>query len=158
MATGDVTWFNQGLADVLNKIHDFDTDDWRIGIVTTATTPSKTTAAPHWGGTGTTNFATSQVSTGGTSYTGPVALSSETIAISGNNIEWRAGKVGPLAQDASGFTNGAWGIIYNNTDTNKRAVAFVELSAAGSLSLVAGPVEIRWNNVDGTGQIARLAN
>jgi hypothetical protein len=127
-------------------------------LVTTATTPTKTTAAPHWGGTGTTNFATNQVSTGGTSYTGPIVLTSETIAQSGNNTEWRAAKVGPLAQDSSGPTNIAWGILYNNTDANKRAVAFVELSTAGTLSLVAGPVEIRWNSVDGTGQIARIEN
>ena len=158
MATGDVTFFNQFFSDLGNKIHDLDSDDWRLGIVTTATVPTKTTAAPHWGGTGTTNFASTQVGTGGPSYTGPVVLTAETIATSGNNTEWRAAKVGPLAQDASGFTNGAWGIIYNNTDANKRAVAFVELSTGGTLSLVTGPVEIRWNSVDGTGQIGRIEN
>jgi hypothetical protein len=155
MAVGDVTFFNSFFTDLGNKIHDLDSDDWRIGLVTSATAPTKTTAAPHWGGTGTTNFATTQVSTGGTSYTGPIALTAETIAQSGNNTEWRAGKVGPIAQDASGPTNIAWGIIFNNTDTNKRAVAFVEL---GTVSLVTGPLEIRWNNVDGTGQIGRIEN
>jgi hypothetical protein len=46
--------------------------------------------------------------------------------------------------DASGFTTGAYGIIYNDTDTNKRALGFVELSSGGTLSLVAGGVTIDW--------------
>ena len=144
MATGTVKWFAQGLMDLGNKIHDMDGDDWRMGIVTTATVPSVTTAAPHFGGTGTTNFATNQVATAGTSYTGPVALTTESWSIVSGVVTWRADVVN-LAQDASGFTNGAYGIIYNNTDANKRAIAYVELSAAGSLSLVAGAVSIDWN-------------
>lgn len=144
MATGTVKWFAQGLMDLGNKIHDMDGDDWRMGIVTTATVPSVTTAAPHFGGTGTTNFATTQVATAGTSYTGPVALTGESWSIVSGVVTWRADVVN-LAQDASGFTNGAYGIVYNNTDANKRAIAYVELSSAGSLSLVAGAVSIDWN-------------
>jgi len=158
MPAGDVTFFNQGLLDLGNKIHDMDTDDWRIGLVTTATAPTKATAAPHWGGTGTTNFATTQVSTGGSSYTGPVVMTAETWATTSNEQRWSAAKIGPLAVDASGPTNIAWGIIYNNTDANKRAMAFVEISAGGTVSLVSGPLEIRWNSVDGTGQIGRIGN
>ena len=61
MASGDFKWFAQGLHDLGNKIHDLDTDDWRMGIITTAATPAVNTSAPHWGGTGTTNFSTNQV-------------------------------------------------------------------------------------------------
>lgn len=147
MATGTVKWFAQGLLDLGNKIHDMDGDDWRLGLVTDATVPSVTTAAPHWGGTGTTNFATNQVGTGGTSYTGPIVLSGETWQITTGVVEFLADEV-ELAQDASGPTDIAYGIIYNNTDTNKRAIAYVEISAAGTASLVAGPIEIRWNSVD----------
>lgn len=157
MAAGDVTFFNQFVLDVGNKLHDLDGDDWRIGLVTTATVPAKTTAAPHWDGTGTTNFATNQIATA-TSYTGPIVLTSETWANSSNSQVWSAGKVGPIAQDASGATNIAYGIIYNNTDANKRAAAFVELSSTGAISLVSGPLEIRWNSVDGTGEIGSFDN
>jgi len=48
-----------------------------------------------------------------------------------------------LAQDASGFTNGRWGIIYNNSDTNKRAIAFVDFGS--DRSLVSGAITIDWN-------------
>lgn len=157
MAAGDVTFFNQFVLDVGNKLHDLDGDDWRIGLVTTATVPTKTTAAPHWGGTGTTNFATNEIATA-TSYTGPIVLTSETWANSSNSQVWSAGKVGPIAQDAGGATNIAYGIIYNNTDANKRAAAFVEISSTGAVSLVSGPLEIRWNSVDGTGEIGSFDN
>lgn len=144
MATGTIKWFAQGLHDLGNKLHDLDTDDWRMGIVTTATVPAVNTAAPHWGGTGTTNFATNQVSTGGTTYTVPIVLASEAWTLTATGAAMDFADIS-LAQDASGFANGAYGIIYNNTDANKRAIGYVELSSGGTLSIVAGPVTITLN-------------
>ena len=146
MATGTIKWFAQGLHDLGNKIHDLDADDFRLGIVTTATVPAVNTAAPHWGGTGTTNFATNQVGTGGTSYTGPIVLTSEAWALNANgaNMDWSDTPM-QLPQDASGFTNGAYGIVYNNTDANKRALCYIEISSAGTASLVTGAININLN-------------
>ena len=142
MASGDFKWFAQGLHDLGNKIHDLDTDDWRMGIITTAATPAVNTSAPHWGGTGTTNFSTNQVATGGTSYTAPIALTSEAWSLNatGAAMDWADIT---LAQDASGFTNGRWGIVYNNTDANKRAVGYLDLGS--DRSLVAGSLTITMN-------------
>lgn len=142
MAAGDIKWFAQGLHDLGNKIHDLDGDDWRLGIITSAATPAVNTAAPHWGGTGTTNFATNQVATGGTSYTGPVVLTTEAWALTASGAVMDFDNVS-LAQDASGFTNGRWGIIYNNTDANKRAIGFADLGS--DRSIVAGPLTITMN-------------
>ncbi len=144
MSAGDFKWFAQGLQDLGNKVHDLDADDWRMGIVTNATVPAVNTAAPHWGGTGTTNFSTNQVGTGGTSYTGPIVLTSEAWALTASGAAMDVADIS-LAQDAAGFTNGAYGIIYNNTDANKRAIGYVELSSGGTLSLVAGAVTITMN-------------
>lgn len=146
MAQGTIKWFAQGLHDIANKIHDVDTDTFQVGIVTTATVPAVNTAAPHWGGTGTTNFAANQVATGGTSYTGPKVCSSPTWTLNatGANLDW-ADTNFQMAQDAAGFTNGAWGIIYNNTDVNKRAIGYIEISAAGAASLVTGAINITLN-------------
>jgi hypothetical protein len=143
MATGTIKWFAQGLHDLGNKIHDLDADDWRLGVVTSTTTPAVNTTAPHWGGTGTTNFATNQVATA-TAYTGPIVLSSESWTLTATGAAMDFADV-TISQDASGFSNGAWGIIYNNTDANKRAIGYIELSAAGSLSNVSGPVTITLN-------------
>ncbi len=141
MATGDIKWFAQGLLDLGNKIHDMDGDDWRLGLVTSATTPTLSTAAPHWGGTGTTNFASNQVATA-TAYTGPIALASESWSLVSNVPTFRADVV-TVAQDAGGFTNARWGIIYNNTDANKRAIAFVDLGS--DRSIVSGSLTIDWS-------------
>jgi hypothetical protein len=48
-----------------------------------------------------------------------------------------------LAQDASGFTNGRWGILYNDTAAGKQALAYVDLGS--DRSLVTGPLTIDWN-------------
>ncbi len=143
MATGTVKWFASALLDLGNKIHNLSSDTLKLGIVTTATVPSLSTAAPHWGGTGTTNFATNQVGTGGTQYTGPKTLASVTWTSVSNVPTLRATDIA-MTQDASGFTTGAYGIIYNDTDANKRALGFVEISSAGTASLAAGALTIDW--------------
>lgn len=147
MATGTVKWFVQGLHDLGKKVHDLGADDFRLGIVMAATAPTKDTVAPHWGGTGTTNFASTQVPVGGTSYTGPITLTGESWTTVAGVPTFRAGVV-TLSADASGFTNGAYGIIYNNTDANKRAIGFVELSASGTASLVSGQLVIDWSGAN----------
>lgn len=140
MATGDIKWFRQAIVDLGTKIHNLTSDTLNLGIVTSATAPTMATAAPHWGGTGTTNFASTQVSTGG-GYTGPVALSGVTWTDVAGVITLRATDV-TVPQNASGFSNGAYAIIYNATDANKRAIGYIELSAAGTLSIVSGSFTI----------------
>lgn len=140
MATGNIKWFADGLLAICSKAMNLTSDSLLLGIVTTATVPSLTTAVPHWGGTGTTNFATNQVGTGG-GYTGPITLASVTWTNVSGVLTLKATDV-VIPQNASGFSNGAWGIIYNNTDANKRAIAFIELSSAGTLSIVSGSVTI----------------
>lgn len=142
MATGDVKWFQQSVLDLGNKIHNLGSDVLKLGIVTTATVPSMSTSGPHWGGTGTTNFATNQVGTGG-GYTGPITLASVTWTNVSGVLTLRATDV-VISQNASGFSNGAYGIIYNDTDANKRAIGYIELSSGGTLSIVSGSVTIDW--------------
>ncbi|NBV95813.1 MAG: hypothetical protein EBR90_03365 [Actinobacteria bacterium] len=141
MAAGDFKFFAQGLHDLGNKIHDLDNDDWRMGIVTSTTTPAVNTAAPHWGGTGTTNFATNQVATG-TAYTGPIVLTAEAWTLNATGAAMDVADV-TISQDASGFTNGRWGIVYNNTDANKRAIGYLDLGS--DRSIVGGSLTIQMN-------------
>lgn len=140
MATGDIKWFQQGLLDLGNKIHNLSSDVLQLGIVTSTVAPTMGTAAPHWGGTGTTNFATNQVGTGG-GYTGPITLAGVTWSNVAGVLTLRATDL-VIPQNAAGFANGAYGIIFNSTDANKRALGFIELSAAGTLSIVSGSFTI----------------
>ena len=140
MATGDIKWFQQAVLDLGNKIHNLSSDVLQLGIVTVTTVPSMATAAPHWGGTGTTNFATNQVGIGG-GYTGPITLAGVTWTNVAGVLTLRA--TDPvIPQNAAGFSNGAYGIIFNNTDANKRALGYIELSSAGTLTIVSGSVTI----------------
>ena len=137
MAQGDIKWFSAGLLQLGTKIHNLTSDVLKLAIVTNATVPTTDTAIPHFGGTGTTNFSTNQVSTVG-GYTGPITLASVTFTEIGTLPKvptLRATDV-VVAQNASGFSNGAYGIIFNDTDANKRALGFIELSAAGAASIV----------------------
>ena len=154
MASGDITFFHQFKVDLGNKIHDLDTDTWKVGLITSAVTPAAADAAPHWGGTGTTNFATNQVTPGGNYATGGPSLTSLAYTNSAGTVSWQAAKVA-IAQNASNPTNARWGIIYNSTDANKRAAAYVDLGSARDLTQ--GLFEIRFNSVDGTGTIGTLA-
>ena len=145
MARGDIKWFAQALHDLGNKIHDLDGDDIRMGIVTNATVPGIDTAAPHWGGTGTTNFATNQVATA-TAYTGPIVLGVEQWTLIAGGPRFRLTSDVIVAQDAAGFTDGYWAIFYNNTDANKRALGYMDL--AGPAGNVAGPLDSLWNGAN----------
>ena len=148
MATGDIKWFHQAVLDLGNKIHNLGADALQLGIITNAVPPTMATAAPHWGGTGTTNFATNQVGIGG-GYTGPIALA----GVSWSNVAGvptlRSTDI-VIPQNAAGFTNGAYGIIFNTTDANKRAIGFIELSAAGAMSIVSGSFTIDFQGAAGT--------
>lgn len=154
MAAGDIVFFHQFKVDLGNKLHDLDTDTWKVGLTTATVTPTAADAAPHWGGTGTTNYATNQVTPGGNYATGGPSLTSLAYTNSAGTVSWQAAKVA-IAQHASNPTNARWGIIYNSTDVNKRAAAYVDLGSARDLTQ--GLFEIRWNSVDGTGTIGTLA-
>ncbi|MBP9870653.1 MAG: hypothetical protein KBC53_04035 [Nitrosomonas sp.] len=153
MSAGAITFFNQFKVDLGNKIHDLDGDTFKLALVTSVVTPAASDAAPHFGGTGTTNYATNEVSAGGNYSAGGSALASVSFSDSGGTVSWKADKAS-IAYNASNPANARWGIIYNSTDANKRAVAILDLGAV--LDLSKGPFEWRFNSVDGNGTIATL--
>ena len=140
MATGDVTWFDAGLLKIGNKTIDM-SGDIRLGLIDSNTTPTAATADPCWGAGGTTNLSTDEVGTA-TAYPGPVDLDSVSWTLSGGKAVFDATDVS-IAQDAGGFTDARWGILYDNAATNKDCVGFVDLGSARSI--VTGPLNITWN-------------
>ena len=143
MAAGDIIVFDQFIEDWGNKIHDFDTDTFNFGLVDNTTTPTRDTLAPHWGGTGTTNFATWET-TGTTAYTGPVALSGGSWTEAATSTwEWDFADPAQIAQDATGPNDIYWMIVYNVSDLNNRAAFAVDMG--GPVSLISGPLTISFN-------------
>ena len=148
MAKGDLKFFDDFVDDLGTKIHDLDADTIKMALVTNATVPSVTTAAPSWGAGGTTNFASTEVS--GTNYTAggiDIAATFSTSAAVGTfdgatNPSW--------TQHASGPTNIRWGIIYNDTATNKDAIAFVDMGGGSDISLADGNISFTFAASIGT--------
>lgn len=140
MARGDVKWFKRALFDMGKKLHDLGGDTLKIGIVKSTVVPTEATADPRWGAGGTTNFSTNEVSkTAG--YTGPVTLTNKTFTQVGDDPMLRADIVS-IPQAGAGFTDGAYGIIYNDTSAGKQAIGFVDLG--GPVGIVNGPLDIDW--------------
>lgn len=137
MATGTVTVF-QEFSDQLGKeIHNFSSDTLKIGIINNTLTPTAGDTTPTWG-----DYSANEVSTGGGYTANGITLASVTWAETGGVATLDAANVS-LSQNASGFTDAYWGIIYNDTATNDDAIAFVELG--GPVSEQSGPVAINFN-------------
>lgn len=143
MAAGDIVVFSQAKVDLGNKVHNLEADTIRLGLITNAATPAENTAAPHWGGTGTTNFNTNECAgTGGNYPAEGVTLANNVFVASGANAKFDADDVS-VAQHASNPTDARWGIIYNDTDANKRAIAYVDLGSVRDLTT--GNFSITWD-------------
>ena len=147
MAIGDIKWFSAGLLGIGNKLHNLSSDALKYGILKSAANggidPTLATADPCWGAGGSTNLSSSQVAIGGTSYTGPAVLPATVTWTNVSNVPTLRAGIITLAQDASGFANGRWAVIYNDTAINKNALCFVDLGT--DQSLVTGQLVIDWN-------------
>ena len=135
MAAGDFVWFMQAKVDLGNKIHNLGSggDVLKFGLITNAVTPTETDAAPHFGGTGTTNYATNQVTAGGNYAAGGPTLTTQVFVAASPNAKFDFDDVA-IAQNAGNPTNAWWAIIYNNTDTSKRALGFIDLGSVRDLT------------------------
>jgi|GEM_PF-1315357 len=153
MARGDTFYFDQYYEDVGNKLHDNSADVFKLGIVTNAFVPVKTTPDPRWGANGTTDFSLNEVTPGGNYPGNGISLSA---VITDNWI--RTGSVNTqtfddvaIAVDPGNPSGAYWGIIYNDTDAGKRCVGVVDLG--GPLDLTTGTFSITWD-VQGFGNLA----
>lgn len=151
MAQGDVVFFDQFLVDVCKGNdatvrHHFGTtpDTIKCAIVDSTTTPTASTADPHWGGTGTTNFLTWEVATTANYVTGGNTCATPTVTLSGGAAEIDFGDPAAWSAHASGDADARWGIIYNDTNTNKKCIGYVDLGSAFDMS--SGTLTITWGN------------
>jgi len=151
MAQGDVLFFDQFLVDTLEKLHDLETDVFKIGLITSAVTPAVTTADPRWGAGGGTNLATNQVTPGGNYASGGPTIANPVVSLTGGLAMFDGDDVS-IAQNAGNPTNAVWGVIYNDTDAGKRCLGYVDLG--GVYDLTTGILSFAWN-VNG---IMRMSN
>ena len=150
MAVGDTGFFNSFINDMMNKVHDFQTtsqDEFKVGLIeaTTGATCTAGVVVPHWGGTGTTDLsayeltAVSSYVAGGSSLS--VTYTQSAIAGQGVidfqlNPHWDRNTTGPQR-------TARYGVIYNNTDANKRCIGWIEVHPTG-FDLTSGSLDIEW--------------
>ena len=142
MARGDVHFF----ANFDKKAKDgisfnLSSDTIKVGLVDNTIVPTVGLADPRWGAAGTNDFSAHQVATG-TSYTGPITPGSVTwTQLAGVNT-LSFGNIS-VAQNASGFTDAYWAIVYDDTVAGKYAIGYIDL--AGPISIVGGALSITLN-------------
>ena len=137
MARGDLTVFEEFAGQLGQEMHDFSSDVLKIAVIDNSTPPTAADASPTWG-----DYSANEVSTAG-GYT----ANGETL----DGVTWtEAAGVATLdandeaiAQNGSGFTDGYWAVIYNDTEATDAAIAFVDLG--GPVSEQAGPININFN-------------
>ena len=142
MASGDLTIFNAFSETIGEKLVDLENDVFKVGLITTATTPAVTDADPRWGAGGTTNLSTNEVTPGGNYSAGGSTIATNTNTLSGAVTTFDGGDISILS-NVSNPTDARWGIIYSDTDVGKRAVGFVDLGLVRDLS--SGDFAITWN-------------
>jgi hypothetical protein len=137
MARGDFTLFNDFAEKLGNGEHDLNDDTFKLMIISTVTEPVATEAAPAFS-----TYSSGQVGefvggyvTGGVDINAVYAEVTGTGTLTGDDIA--------LTQNASGFDDAYWGILYNDTNASKFAVGWIEF--AGAVSQIDGPVNLNWN-------------
>ena len=125
--------FDQARIDLLSGVHNLGSggDTIKVGFISSSTTPSQATAAPHWNGTGTTDLSTNEVS-GGDISAGGKTLANKTVSGDPNTL-WNADDVS-IASNGSNPSNVRSLVYYNDTDTNKRAIGYVTYTTDQDLS------------------------
>ena len=137
MARGDLTTFEEYAKQIGDGEHDFQTDVLKLGIVDSTITPTAGDTTPTW-----TDYSANEVSTAGGYTAGGITLSSVTYTETGGVATLDAADV-VISQNASGFTDGYWGILYNDTNATDAAICFIDLG--GPVSEVDGDITISWN-------------
>lgn len=139
MAVGDIKWFSGALLALGQKVHDLSADTFKLGLITSAATPVIADTDPRWGAGGSVNFASSEVTPGGNYAAGGPTLAGVTWTNVASVPTLRATDPA-IAQNAGNPNNARWGIVYNNSDASKRALAFVDLGSVRDLTT--GPFTI----------------
>jgi hypothetical protein len=143
MATGDVVVFEEAKAKMLDGGW-ASTDNIKLAICDNTTACAAADPAPAVGSGGTTNY--TEVGAAGSYTTGGELL--DTIANmvteaggtmtfddTGANVSWAA--------HASNDTDAYWGVIYNDTQADNYAIAYIDLG--GPVDMSAGTLTITWN-------------
>ena len=140
MARGDLTIFEEFVGQIGGEHHNFASDVLKLGIINNTAAPTAADATPTWSDYSANEVATTGGYTANGETVGSVTWAevAGTATLDGANVS--------LTQNASGFTDGHWGILYNDTSTTDMAIAFVNFrDGTTPINETTGPIAINWN-------------
>jgi len=145
MAQGTLVVFDEFLETIGEKLVDLENDTIKVAFITTV--PTASTADPRWGAGGSTDLSANEVS--GTNYTaGGNTAASNSYNQTAGTATFDASDPATWLQNAGGPTDIKTAIVYDDTDTGKRAIALIDMTTDGGttpISLVDGDITISFN-------------
>ncbi len=146
MAQGTVTMFQKTLETIGLGEFNLNTDEYRIGLIKSAANggddPATGDADPGWHASRTTNFLAAEVTPGGNYSTGGIDMTNTYSQTSGVG-KFDGADHTILVGLAGNPTNVRWGILYNWTDTDKKAVAYIDMGS--DFDATTGDIIVTWN-------------
>lgn len=142
MARGDFTLFNELGISLAEKKINLETDTIKLALIDATITPTANDSDPQWGAGSGVDYDGNEVAVTGGYTTGGLACANPSAVRSTGTITFDADDPATISQDASGFTDAYWGILYSDTATNKEAIGFLDLG--GPVSEQDGPITISW--------------
>ncbi len=137
MARSDLIVFEESALQLGNGEHDLSNNVLKLGIIDATITPAADDATATWG-----DYSENEVATTGNYPAGGITLANVTFTEAGGVATLDADDVA-LIQQAGGFTDGYWGIIYDDTNATDMALCFIDLG--GPISEVDSPIDFTWN-------------
>jgi hypothetical protein len=135
MAQGTLSIFDEAKLAIVNAVHDFDTDVFKVAFITTI--PEVSDATPTLADYTESTPTTGNYSAGGFTMTGTLAEVSGTVTMDfTTNIA--------MIKHASNPTNVYAALIYNSSKSNQ-ALGFVEIDASGADG-TAGLISLDWGS------------
>ena len=136
MAIGSATLFNEAQLDAWKGVHVLGTNTLKLVIIDNTTAPAADDATPRYS-----DYSANEVSNAGGYTTGGITLTTVTLTMISDIATLKADDI-LLAMDAAGFTDGHYGILINDSATNKEAIGFWDLG--GPVSEQAGPISLEF--------------
>ena len=133
MAQGDLTIFNEAKTAVLNAVHDFDSDTFKVAFITSIPVVAQTT--PTLGDY-------TECTAGGNYPSGGFTMTAAALAESGGTVTVDFTSNISMVKHASNPTNIFAALIYNSSKSNQ-AVGWVEIETAGADGS-SGLISVTW--------------
>jgi len=143
MAQGTVTMFQEFLGSLGLGEFNLNTDAYKIGLITAAVTPATGDADPGWAFARGTDFSASESTPGGNYTTGGDDMLNTWAEAAGVGKFDATDEAPLLTQHASNPSVVRWGILYNDTDADKKAIGFIDMGS--SFDATTGDINITWN-------------